>query len=94
MNVLIVDHRRENLHVAEAILDGQGYRTLGASGPEALHVALNEELSVVLFDIKMPEMDGIEIATHLKLVKRTKSVPITCGAPTPARTARLRWSAR
>lgn len=41
-----------------------------------MHVALNEELSVVLFDIEMPEMDGIEIATHLKLVKRSKSVPI------------------
>jgi len=77
MNVLIVDDRPENLYALAAILDGQGYRTItAASGQEALRVALQEELSVVLLDVEMPEMNGFEIATHLKLLKRTKSIPI------------------
>ena len=77
VNVLIVDDRAENLQALEAILDGQGYRTItAASGQEALHVALQEDLSVVLLDIEMPEMNGFEIARHLKLVRRTKSIPI------------------
>jgi signal transduction histidine kinase/ActR/RegA family two-component response regulator len=76
-NVLLVDDRPENLQALEAILDGQSYRTLTASsGKQALHIALQEELSLVLLDVEMPEMDGFETATHLKLVKRTKSIPI------------------
>jgi signal transduction histidine kinase/CheY-like chemotaxis protein len=77
VNVLLVDDRPENLHALDAILDGQGYRTITAvTGQEALHVALQEELSVVLLDVEMPDMNGFEIARHLKLVKRTKSIPI------------------
>jgi signal transduction histidine kinase/CheY-like chemotaxis protein len=77
VNILLVDDRPENLQALEAILDGQGYRTImAATGQEALHVALQEELSVVLLDVEMPDMNGFEIAEHLKLVKRTKSIPI------------------
>jgi signal transduction histidine kinase/CheY-like chemotaxis protein len=77
VNVLLVDDRRENLHALEAILEGQGYRTITAgSGQEALHAALQFELSLVLLDIEMPDMNGFEIASHLKRVKRTKSIPI------------------
>lgn len=76
-NVLIVDDRRENRMALEAILESQGHRILtAASGHEALRCALKEELSVVLLDIEMPDMSGFETASHLRLVKRTQSIPI------------------
>jgi CheY-like chemotaxis protein len=75
--ILLVDDRASNLQALEAILEGQNYRLLkAASGQEALRTALQEELSVVVLDIDMPEMNGFEVAAHLKLAKRTRSIPI------------------
>jgi signal transduction histidine kinase/ActR/RegA family two-component response regulator len=75
--VLLVDDRESNLQALEAILEGQSYRLLRAmSGQEALRIALQEELSVVVLDIDMPGMNGFEVAAHLKLAKRTRSIPI------------------
>jgi CheY-like chemotaxis protein len=77
VNVLVVDDKVENRLAMEAILDGQGYRLVMAdSGQEALRAALHEEFSVVILDIAMPEIDGFEVASHLKLTERTKAIPI------------------
>lgn len=75
--ILIVDDRPGNRQALEAILEGPGYRIItAASGREALSIALREELSVVLLDVEMPGMSGFETASHLKLTRRTRSVPI------------------
>jgi response regulator RpfG family c-di-GMP phosphodiesterase len=77
VRVLLVDDREPNLRALEATLEGQNYRLLRAtSGQEALRIALQEELSVVVLDIDMPGMNGFEVAAHLKLAKRTRSIPI------------------
>lgn len=76
-NILIVDDRPGNRQALEAILEGPGYRIItAASGREALSIALREELSVVLLDVEMPGMSGFELAAHLKLTRRTRSIPI------------------
>jgi signal transduction histidine kinase/ActR/RegA family two-component response regulator len=75
--ILLVDDRVPNLQALEAILESQKYRILKAtSGQEALRTALQEELAVVVLDIDMPGMNGLEVAAHLKLAKRTRSIPI------------------
>lgn len=77
VSVLLVDDRPANLVALEAILEAPGRRLIKAtSGEEALSVALREELAVILLDVRMPGMDGLQVAAHLKGVSRTRYVPI------------------
>lgn len=76
-NVLLVDDQPANLAALEAILASPRHRTLKAtSGEAALSLALREELAVVVLDVRMPIMDGLEVASLLRQVRRTRHVPI------------------
>ena len=77
INILLVDDQPDNLVALKAVLNRDGYRLLtAASGAEALGIALREELTIILLDVVMPEMDGFEVAQQLKRVGRTRTVPI------------------
>jgi signal transduction histidine kinase/CheY-like chemotaxis protein len=76
-SILIVDDRPENLLSLRAILERPQYRLVSArSGEEALSLALRETFAVALIDIAMPGMDGLEVATHLKELERSRHTPI------------------
>jgi PAS domain S-box-containing protein len=76
-NILLVDDQPKNLVALRAILDGPGYRLVAAnSGKEALQLVLREEFALILLDVFMPEMDGFEVAHHLKKIERTRTIPI------------------
>lgn len=77
-NILIVDDERSNLLALEAILEPlEATRIVrAASGEEALKHALKTEFCVVLLDVQMPEMDGLETAALLRKRPRTRDVPI------------------
>lgn len=75
--ILIVDDRQENLYSLESMLAEEGREILKAgSGEEALKIAFREDLSLILLDVQMPEMDGFEVAHMLKSTKRTRKTPI------------------
>jgi CheY-like chemotaxis protein len=74
---LLVDDRRENLLALEAILQGLSVETVAVeSGEAALKQLLIEDFAVILLDAQMPEMDGFEVASHIKRRERTRHVPI------------------
>jgi signal transduction histidine kinase/ActR/RegA family two-component response regulator len=76
-NILLVDDRPENLMALKSILDRPDYRLVTAdSGDKALRVALREQFAVALIDIAMPGMNGLEVATHLKELERSRDIPI------------------
>ena len=76
-NILIVDDEPSNLLALEAILEPLGQRVIAAaSGIEALRHALKTEFCVVLLDVQMPEMDGIETAEMLRKRPTTRDVPV------------------
>jgi CheY-like chemotaxis protein len=76
-NVLLVDDRSENLLALQAILERPEYRLVTAkSGQEALALVLRERFAVALVDIAMPGMTGLEVATHLKELDRSRDIPI------------------
>lgn len=76
-NILMVDDRPENLITLEAVLEPLHVNTIRAnSGAEALDLALKNNIDLVLLDVQMPEMDGFEVASYLKRVKKTAEVPI------------------
>jgi signal transduction histidine kinase/ActR/RegA family two-component response regulator len=76
-NILLVDDRPENLLALQTILERPDYRLVKAeSGEKALRLALREQFAVALIDIAMPGMNGLEVATHLKELERSRDIPI------------------
>jgi CheY-like chemotaxis protein len=78
LSVLHVDDDPVNLRVVEEILTAFGHRAVKAiSGPEALEQLSAQAFDVVLMDIHMPEMSGIEVMKRIR--ERTgaeRDVPI------------------
>jgi signal transduction histidine kinase/ActR/RegA family two-component response regulator len=76
-NILLVDDRPENLLSLKSILERPEYRlATAASGEEALGLALRSHFDVALIDVAMPGMNGLEVATHLKALERSRNIPI------------------
>jgi serine phosphatase RsbU (regulator of sigma subunit)/CheY-like chemotaxis protein len=76
-SVLDVDDKPENLVAMRAVLDPLGYRVLTAtSGEEALRHLLTEDVALILLDVRMPGMSGLETASHIKERDRTSDIPI------------------
>ena len=76
-SILLVDDREENLLALEAILSGLGHELVRAtSGPQALKHLLTEDVSLILLDVQMPDMDGYETAAHIKSRPKTQDIPI------------------
>ncbi|MCW5836740.1 MAG: response regulator, partial [Labilithrix sp.] len=64
--ILLVDDHPPNLMALEAILEPLGGRLLYAgSGAQAVELATREDLALVLLDLQMPELDGLETAALL-----------------------------
>lgn len=75
--ILIVDDQPGNIFALESLLDASNRVLLKAtSGNEALKVALNKEVDLIILDVQMPDMNGFEVAQLLKSNKRTKDIPI------------------
>jgi len=74
--ILIVDDVPINLKVLRAHLEPSGYKVLEAgSGHEALNQAVKNP-DLILLDIMMPGMDGMETCQHLKANPDTKDIPV------------------
>ena len=75
--VLIVDDVEANLVVLRALLEGVRCRvTSASSGEQALRALLRGEFAVILLDVQMPEMDGYEVARHMRMHPATCEIPI------------------
>lgn len=75
--ILIVDDKPANMLVLESLLASESRILLKATnGKEALQVALNNDIDLMILDVQMPDMDGFEVAQILKTNKRTKDIPI------------------
>jgi signal transduction histidine kinase len=75
--VLLVDDRPENLVALEAVLAPLNVTLLQASsGDDALRHLLTTDVSVILLDVQMPDIDGFETAARIKERERTRNTPI------------------
>jgi signal transduction histidine kinase len=76
-SVLLVDDRPENLMALEGILKPIGARLVKArSGEEALLHLLRDTFAVILLDVQMPRLDGLQTAELIKQREQTRHVPI------------------
>ena len=77
VEILLVDDEARNLDALEAVLDDQGYRLLRAGdGDAALRMLLEHDVAAIILDIKMPQLDGLELAKIIKGTKRFRQIPI------------------
>ena len=77
INILIVDDEPANLVVLETVLDDPSYRLVRASSADqALMALVQEEFALLVLDIRMPGMTGLELAQLVKERRKTASVPI------------------
>ena len=75
--VLVVDDIEGNLIAVEALLaDLDCEVVLARSGNHALHALLKQEFALVLLDVQMPEMDGFEVARHVRQNRATRDIPL------------------
>jgi len=75
--ILIVDDNPENLDILQARLASQGYEILTArDGEEALATAREKRPDLILLDIMMPRLDGIEVCRRLKADRSLPFMPI------------------
>jgi two-component system NtrC family response regulator len=65
--ILVVDDEKNYLLVLSAVLEDEGYEVLTAQGGhEALEIQKSSDLDLILSDMKMPAMDGIELLENIK----------------------------
>jgi signal transduction histidine kinase/DNA-binding response OmpR family regulator len=77
VNILVVDDLQEKHVVFGSILEELGQNVVSArSGKEALRFVLEMDFAVILLDVNMPDIDGLETARLLRQYKRTSATPI------------------
>lgn len=75
INILIVDDREENIIALSALLERNDIKIFSTTSPnEGLKLAWENQISIALVDVQMPEMDGFEFVEMLKSNPRTKDI--------------------
>ena len=75
--VLVVDDNPDSVAIMRGILEGRGYDVAAAhSGTEALQFLKKEAVDLVLLDIMMPEMSGMEVLQRIKEDAATGRLPV------------------
>lgn len=75
--IMVVDDEERNLRLMEALLTPIGYDViLAKDGMEALKKVKERDPDLILLDIMMPKMDGLDVARRLKEDEKTRIIPI------------------
>jgi two-component system sensor histidine kinase/response regulator len=75
--ILVVDDISKNLQVVGTILRNEGYHVMPAtSGLQALERVSAQPPDLILLDLMMPEMDGLEVCSRLKAEPLTRQIPV------------------
>jgi PAS domain S-box-containing protein len=76
-DILVVDDTIASLQMLTEILTTAGYKVRPVEEPRlALEAALAQPPSLILLDVKMPQMSGFEVCRRLKQDERTRDVPV------------------
>ena len=76
-NIMVIDDEPEIVKVVCVMLEGEGFNMKSAnSGPELFASLEKEKPELIILDVMMPLMDGLEVLTRLKEETSTASIPV------------------
>jgi CheY-like chemotaxis protein len=76
-HILLVDDDRAALYALTEVLSDLPVRlVLAESGEEALRQVLKQEFAAILLDVRLPNMDGFEVAAAIRSLERLRRTPI------------------
>ena len=82
--VLIVDDNEKNRKLAREVLRAAGLRTLeAATGGEAIALAARRRPDVILLDLRLPDMEGTDVARGLRDGAGTAAIPVVALSASP-----------
>lgn len=83
--VLIVDDDERNARLAGDVLEAAGFATAtAATAAEGIEVARRRRPDVVLMDLRLPDLDGVEAMRRLAADERTAGIPVVATSAVPA----------
>ena len=75
--ILVVEDNEKNMKLFRDVLQAGGYRTLEATtGGQAVELATGHAPDLILMDIQLPDIDGVEALARLRTDERTASLPV------------------
>ncbi len=75
--ILVVEDNEKNMKLFRDVLQATGYATLEAStGADAVELAVSHSPDLVLMDVQLPGMDGLEALALLRADGRTAAIPV------------------
>ena len=76
MKILAVDDNRDNVELLCQILEDDYEVAVAHNGADCIKIANEQQLDLILLDVKMPEMDGYEVFQKLRDDESTKEIPV------------------
>ncbi len=75
--ILIIDDNEMNRKFASEILKTEDFETIEAEdGTEGVYLAKKEVPNLILLDLAMPDVDGIEVCKRIREIEKLKDIPI------------------
>ena len=75
--ILVVEDNEKNMKLFRDVLQAAGYRTLEATtGGRAVELANEHRPDLVLMDVQLPDLNGLEVLGRLRANARTASIPV------------------
>jgi two-component system, cell cycle response regulator DivK len=75
--ILVVEDNDKNMKLVRDVLHATGYDTVEATtGEDAVELARTHEVALVLMDVQLPGIDGVEALSRLRGDERTASIPV------------------
>lgn len=94
VRVLVVEDNDKNMKLFRDVLEASGFGTLAATtGEQAVDVARTQRPALVLMDVQLPGIDGVEALALLRGDERTAAIPVLALTAQAMRGDRDRFSA-
>ena len=87
--ILVVEDDAVSRHFLDTLLSRAGYEVITAvDGQQGLAMAVQEEVALILTDLNLPGMDGLDLLQHLRAIKPHVAAIVMSGSASPGQIAR------